>query len=151
MATSTVPIRDDIDALDAAVAAQAPGQASGYLIGFHIDLALLTGAMDVVTDFLVGHKFELIGKPQFVVEKVGVGATKTLQLVVDIGATPTTGGVTTVTTALTATLGGVIPAAAAITALNAGSATDVISIRAATVTAFTSGKGTLYLRVKPVA
>lgn len=151
MATSTGPIRDDIDALDAAVAAQAPGQASGYMIAIPIDLALLTGAMDVVTDMLIGHKFELIGKPQFVVTEVGVGDAKTLQLVVDIGATPTTGGITTVTTALTAALGGAILASAAFSALNTGSATDVISIRAATVTAFTSGKGVLYIRVKPVA
>lgn len=151
MATSTGPIRDDIDTLDAAVAAQAPGQASGYLLAIPIDLALLTGAMDVVTDLLVGHKFELIGKPQFVVTEVGVGVSATLELVIDIGATATTGGVTTVTTALTATLGGVIPAAAAFSALNAGSVTDVISVRAETVTAFTSGKGVLLIRIKPVA
>jgi len=156
MATSTGPIRDDIDALDvaaasavASLAVQAPAQASGYLIPFHIDLAA-QGDGDIVTDFLIGHKFELIGKPLFVVSEVLVGSTKTIDLVIDIGATPTTGGVTTVLSA-DATLGTVKAAAAAFSALNTGSAVAVISVRAANATAFTTGKGTLYIRVKPVA
>lgn len=143
MATSTGAIRDEIDRIDGEVN-------NGYLLALPIDLAAL-GNVDVMTDLLVGHKFALIGKPQFVVTEVGVGSSKTIQLVVDIGATPTTGGITTVTTALTATLGGVIPASAAFSALNTGSATDVISVRGASATAFTSGKGTLYIRIKPVA
>ena len=140
MAISTGAIRGEIDRIDA----------QGYLLSIPVDLAAL-GNVDIQTDLIVGHKFALIGKPQFVVTEVGVGSTKTITFVVDIGATATTGGTVVVTTALTATLGAVIPAAAAFSALNTGSATDTISIRGSSATAFTSGKGVILLRIQSVA
>lgn len=121
-----------------------------YILPIPIDLALVTGDMDIVTDWIIGHKFEIVGKPTFIVTEALVGSSKTVDLVLDKGATPMTGGSVTVASA-SAALGTCVPAAAALSAGNTGAATDVISVRSANTTAFTSGKGVLMLRIRSVA
>ena len=165
MADSTGPIRDEIDRVEALAggqnvtdseAAQAAAEdaadraeAVGYMLAIPIDLAA-QGNGDVVTDAPLGHAFQLTGKPFFVVTEALVGSTKTVDLVMDIGATAVTGGSVTVASA-NATKGTSVQAGAAFSALNTGLSTDVISVRVANATAFTTGKGVLYVRVKFVA
>jgi hypothetical protein len=148
MANSTGPIRDEIDRIDTSLTGGAA--AREYTLSIPIDLALVTTEGDVVTDLNLGHAFELVGKPSFLVTEALVGASKTVTLVVDVGATEATGGLVVVASA-SAAKGTVVQAAAAFSAGNTGTASSVISVRAETVTAFDSGKGVLMLRVRSVA
>lgn len=119
---------------------------SDFLLHIHIDLAA-AGNGTIVSALLPGIKAQLIDV-QFLVTEALVGSTKTVDLQLFIGATQVTGGVATVASA-SAALGTVV-AASAITALNAIAAAGSLTVKIANATAFTSGKGTLYVRVRPV-
>lgn len=115
------------------------------ILSFSIDADQIADG-DLLTDMTLGFAGRIIGF-QLSVQVAGTGASATTTLQAQIGATPTTGGVLTAALAGVGTLGIVI-AATAITGANEFSATDTISIVAASTTAFTAGQFTLHLIVE---
>ena len=145
MANSTGAIRDEIDRLDAEDAGSGE-----YILAFPVDLALVTAAADIVTDFIVGHKFEIVGKTTFVMTEIAVGAGGSVVLGLDLEGTEI-GGLVTITEANGARAA-CLQSAAAISPVVEGTATSKITLKAKTVTvAHTSGKGVFYVRIKNVA
>jgi len=115
------------------------------VLSFPIDLANITDG-DVVTTFTPGFAFELVGM-SFVTNTPVTTADKLSTLNVEIGTTDTTGGVVSLTSATATPLGAVI-AGTDFTALNVGTATDTISIKASSTTAFAEGSGTIQVTLK---
>jgi hypothetical protein len=108
---------------------------------------LSTAAIDLMTNFTVGHKFKLLALA-FVTTVAGTGTSASQVFNLEIGTTNVTGGVLTLLLADTDTIGK-ITAATAITALNVGSETDTISLEmAASGTVFTAGAGYFVLRIQ---
>lgn len=102
---------------------------------------------DLVTDFTPGFAGKIVGLA-FVAAVAATTADKTASIAAHIGATPTTGGVLSLTTVACNAIGKVT-AATAITALNAFADDDTISIVAAdTAVPFIEGSGTLVLTVE---
>lgn len=130
----------------AEVAGGAAVPVSDFLLPIHIDLAAL-GNGTLVSALLPGIKGQLMDV-QFLVTEALVGSTKTVDIQLWIGSTQVTGGVTTVASANAAV--GTVVAGSAITALNAIAAAGSLTVKIANATAFTSGKGTLYVRFRPV-
>lgn len=116
------------------------------MLAFPINLASITGAGDVVTDFRPGYA-GTIEDISFVVNAPVTTAAKLATLNVEIGTTDLTGGTVALTSALATPMGKVIPCAA-ITAGNVFTADSVISVEASAVTAFAEGSGTLYVRTR---
>lgn len=98
---------------------------------------------DIVTSFVPGFA-GTITKMQLVVTDPVTTAEKLATLNLEIGSTNVTGGVLSLTSANCTPLGATI-AATAITAANAFTATDLISVEAASVTAFVEGTGVLLI------
>lgn len=121
--------------------------ASYAMLAIPISLALITGAMDVVTTFTPGFA-GTIEKVQFIVTAVVTTADKLASLNLEIGTTNLTGGVVALTSANCATLGATV-AGSAITANNSFGASDTVSVEAASVTAFQEGAGILVVTLKP--
>ena len=118
-----------------------------YTLSIPINLASVTAAMDIVTDYTLG----FIGTIMAVDVVTNIPATtsgKSFNLVVDIGSTPTTGGIVAVTKAAVDTMGKVV-AGSAITGANTFIANSTISLRAETVTAFAEGSATALIHIKP--
>lgn len=101
---------------------------------------------DLMTDFPLGYKFKILAF-DFVTESAATTPAKQSTIHLEIGATPVTGGVISLTSA-SCTPKGVITAGTAVTALNTGAATDLISIVAATTSTFIQGSGTFYITVQ---
>lgn len=113
-----------------------------------IELAsMTTGAADLMTNYVLGYKFKVIGVSfNTTTVSTGSGASQVINL--EIGSTDVTGGVVTATLAGTDTLGE-LTAGTAITAANTGSATDTLSVEvAASGTVFTAGNGVLLIKIQ---
>lgn len=112
-------------------------------------LACGTGAVDLVTNYVPGFKFKVLGW-DFTTSLPGTGAGATLVFnmeigAVDIGSTPST---CTVNLAGTDTLGK-RTAGTTVTGANTGSASDTFTIEAAAGgTAFVTGSGEFHVRVQ---
>lgn len=98
---------------------------------------------DVLTNFTPGFRGRIIGFAAAVTNEVTTGSKGTT-LNMEIGTTNLTGGSLVLTSANLATLGAVV-ASTAITAANSFTATDTISIEAASTTAFAEGGAVLYV------
>jgi hypothetical protein len=106
-----------------------------------------TGAMDILTGFVPGFRFQLLGL-EFVTTIAGTGVSASQVFNLEIGTTNTTGGVLTLDLASQATVG-VVTSATAITAANVGAATDAISLeKAGSGTVFTAGAGYFVIKLK---
>jgi hypothetical protein len=101
---------------------------------------------DLVTTYTPGYKFKLLALDYIVGEPVTTAA-KLSTLNAEIGTTNVTGGTVALTSAACTPLGAVV-AGAAITAANTGSATDTISIEAASTTTFIEGDGSIVLTIQ---
>lgn len=117
-----------------------------YVLPIHVTLAQITGAGDVLTDYTVGHAFKIL-TVDAVVDKVVTTGSKAASLNVEIGSTNVTGGVVALTSANCTPLGAKV-AGSAVTAANTGTATDTISIEAASVTAFVEGEIILLIGIQ---
>jgi len=117
-----------------------------YVLPVPITLAAITGAGDVLTNYVVGHKFKVLGV-SFAVSTPVTTIDKLATLNLEIGSTNVTGGEVALTSANCATLGAVV-AGAAVTAANTGTAADTLSIEAASVTAFAEGAGMLLVTLQ---
>lgn len=111
------------------------------VMSFPITLANITGAGDVLTNWTPGFAGTITGV-SFAVTTAVTTAAKAVTLNLEIGTTNVTGGVVSLTSANCTPLGAVI-AGTAVTAANFFTATDTISIEAASVTAFAEGAGVL--------
>ena len=112
-------------------------------IGLHVNLADITAAGDVATDFIPG----FAGKVDKVFWVQGTPVTTAgdaANLVVDVEATEITGGLVTLTSAACTPLGKYI-AGSAITAGNVFDADEKLTVRAESVTAFAEGDGMVYI------
>lgn len=112
---------------------------------YKLELANIANG-DLVTNYTLGYAFRILSISA-VVDKIATTASKAATLNLEIGTTNLTGGVLSLTTANCGTLGSVI-AATAVTAANTGTATDTLSIEAASVTAFIEGSITLVIQVQ---
>ena len=142
--TDAAPQKVTKATIQPAAAPAAP--AAQYTIAIPIALVDVTGAGDVLTDYIPGHAFKLI-KASFAVGTPVTTASRLFDLVADIEATEVTGGLVAITSAAATPLGAVI-AGSAITALNIGTAAEKISLRAESVTAFAEGTGYALLTIE---
>ena len=112
---------------------------------FPIKLAKVTAA-DVVTEMrpCVEGVLEYV---QFIVTDPVTTASKAATLNLEIDTTNVTGGTVALTSANCGTLGAVV-AGAAITAANALTRESLLSVEAASVTAFVEGEGVLNVRIR---
>jgi len=110
-----------------------------YVLSVPVNLASITGAGDVLTNFVPGHKFKIL-KETFAVTVAVTTGSKAATLNSEIGTTNVTGSAVALTSANCTPLGALV-AGGAITAANTGSATDTFSVEAASVTAFAEGAG----------
>lgn len=115
-------------------------------LAFPVELASITTAQDVVTDFYPGVD-GYIESLTWVQNKVVTTGSKLASLNAEIGTTNLTGGVIALTSAACTPMGAVIQGTA-ITANNRLTKKDPISIEAASVTAFAEGNGTVYVRIR---
>jgi hypothetical protein len=131
-----------------AVQPSGANQAAGLgisIITIPITLAQITGAGDVLTNFTPGFAGKIL-RVAFAVSTVVTTAAKAVTLNLEIGTTNVTGGAVALTSANCTPLGAVV-AGSAITAANAFTASDTISVEAASVTAFSEGAGYLLITV----
>jgi len=98
---------------------------------------------DLMTDWTAGFLGEIVGL-MAITNKVASTASKTTAIHAEIGATATTGGVLTLTTAGCNAMGEVT-ASTAITAGSVFGAADTLSVLAASTTAFVEGEVTINL------
>lgn len=126
-------------------AATATGSGRERVMSFPINLAAIAGAGDVLTNFTPGFA-GTITKIDFAVTEAVSTAGRAATLNMEIGTTNLTGGAVALTSANCTPLGAVI-AGTAVTANNVFTATDTISIEAASVTAFAEGRGVLLVTV----
>ena len=118
-----------------------------YTLSFPVQLANVTTTQDIVTDYTLG----FIGTIMAVDVVANVPAStsgKSFDVVLDIGSTPTTGGVVGLTTVGLNAMGKVV-AGTAITGANTFIANSTLTVRAATVTAFSEGSATVLIHIKP--
>lgn len=111
-----------------------------------IDLALITGSADVLTDIVIPHKFKLLSLDARVVTPVTTGS-KAATLSLEIGASAVTGGAVALTSANCTPLGAAV-AGSAITAANTGAAAGTITLVSSSVTAFVEGSVAVYLTIQ---
>lgn len=117
-----------------------------YYWPIHLNLAGITGNVDVLTTFTPGHKFKIMAL-DFYATTIASTASKLATLNLEIGTTNLTGGAVALTTSSCGTLGAVT-AGSAVTAANTGSASDTVSLEASSVTAFVEGSGTLMIKIQ---
>lgn len=122
------------------------GQQYGYF-SFPVNLASITGAGDVVTGFTPGFKGFIVDW-QFVTTVPVTTGSKAATLNIEVGTTNLTGGTIALTSALCTPLGAVVAQGSAFSAGQAFSASDTISVEAASVTAFSEGAGVLMIRYR---
>ncbi len=119
------------------------GGGSIKILAFPIALAKIANG-DLLTNYTIGCAGRIVGF-EAVVTDPATTAAKLSTLNLEIGTTNVTGGSLALTSANMTPLGAVV-AASAITAANTFSATDTISIEAASTTAFVEGSIVLYIR-----
>lgn len=122
-----------------------PGYLDVMYLDHYVSLAGITDA-DVLTDWTPGFA-GVIEAIEFIVDVPVTTGSKTTAVHAEVGATATTGGVVTVTSAAATPLGAVI-AGTAITAANTFAATDTLSLVAASTTQHAEGSGTFRLTVR---
>lgn len=118
-----------------------------YTLSIPVDLASVTGTQDILTDYTLGFIGEIVAIDVVANIPASTGG-KSFNLVVDVGSTPTTGGLVALTTSALNAMGKVV-AGSAITAANTFIANSTISLRAETVTAFAEGSATILVHMKP--
>lgn len=101
---------------------------------------------DLLTDFIPGFAGKILAIDWWQEDPVTTAA-KLSNLTVDVEATPTTGGVLALTSALCTPLGKIINGSA-ITALNVFTAAEKITIKGDTTTAFVEGSGAVILTLQ---
>lgn len=116
-----------------------------YNLTFQFDLADIADG-DLVTDLLLNHKFKIIESYWVTTEPVTTAA-KASTLSLDIGTTAVTNSNIALTSANCTPAGVKVQNAGALAA-NTGSATDVITVKAASTTAFSEGKGVLVICIQ---
>lgn len=121
------------------------GVVEAVYFDFYVTLAGITDA-DVLTDWTPGFP-GVIEKIEFIVDVPVTTVSKTTAIHAEIGATTTTGGILTITSAAATPLGAVI-AGTAITAANVFTALSTISLVAASTTQHAEGAGTIRLTVR---
>lgn len=114
------------------------------VITIPIALAGITAAGDVAT-FTPGFAGR-VESVQFTIQTAVTTAAKAASLNLEIGSTNLTGGVVALTSA-NCTPAGATVAGTAVTAANVFTATDVLTVEAASVTAFVEGSGSLLVTV----
>ena len=117
-----------------------------FTLAIPITLAQITGAGDILTNFTPGFAGKILSVTA-AVTKVVTTAAKAASLNMEIGTTNLTGGVVALTSANCTPLGALV-AGTSITANNTFTATDTISIEAASVTAFAEGEIVLLITVQ---
>jgi len=131
-----------------AVADMAAGTGDDVVtLAFPIDLAAITADGDVVTSFKPG-VVGTIEHVQFAVSTPVTTAAKAATLNLEIGTTNLTGGSVALTSSNCGTLGAVVENGADPSADNVLAADSLLSVEAASVTAFAEGAGTLFVRVR---
>lgn len=115
-------------------------------IAIPVDLASITGSGDVLTNYTPGYKFKVLSV-SFAVSKPATTAAKAATLNLEIGTTNLTGGAIALTSANCTPLGALV-AGSSITAANTGTASDTLSIEAASVTAFAEGEGVVLIKLQ---
>lgn len=118
-----------------------------YTLSFPVDLASVTGTQDIVTDYTLGFIGTIMAVDVVANVPASTGA-KAFNVVLDIGSTPTTGGVVALTTAGLDAMGKVV-VGSAITGANTFTAINTLTVRAASVTAFAEGSATILIHIKP--
>ena len=116
------------------------------LISIPVDLAAITGNIDVVTNFRPGFEGN-IEDVAFIVDKPVTTAAKLATLTPWVNAAAMTGGVLALTSALATPKGKVIQGSVP-TAGNAIKSGDTLSLKATGVTAFVEGSGVVVIRVR---
>lgn len=117
-----------------------------HTIPFFINLASITGAGDVLTNWTPGYAGRIRSTAWYTMVPVTTGS-KAATLNLEINTTNVTGGEVALTSATCTPMGAVI-AGAAVTAANTFDENDTFSIEAATVTAFAEGNGVLLVTVE---
>ena len=115
------------------------------LLTIPVTLAGVTAA-DVLTNFTPGFAGRIIDW-KFAVTTAVTTAAKAATLNLEVGTTNVTGGTIALTSANCTPLGAVVAKGSAFTAGTSFSATDTISVEAATVTAFVEGEGVLIIKL----
>jgi len=115
------------------------------IVSLFVNLADLANH-DLLTAYTPGFAFKILAM-DFAVEKAATTAAKLATLTPYINATPTTGGVVSLTSANCTPQGNVV-AGTAVTAANVGTNADTISITGSAVTSFVEGSGWVLLRIK---
>ncbi len=116
-----------------------------YVLPLFVNLAELANG-DVLTEYVPGHRFKVL-KVDFRVEKAVTTAAKLASLNLEIETTNVTGGVVALTSD-NCTPKGAAVAGTAVTAANIGTATEKLSVEAASVTAFSEGTGWLLISIQ---
>ena len=116
-----------------------------YNMTWQFDLADIADG-DLVTDLILGHAFEVV-ESYFVVTEAVTTASKLTTISMDIGAVAITNGAHALTSANCTPAGVKVQNTGALT-VNTGSATDTLTIKAASTTAFSEGKGSLVIRIR---
>lgn len=111
-----------------------------------VTLSQISTTMDVATAITPGYRFQILAVDWCTSQEVTTGS-KAASLNVEIGTTNLTGGVLALTSANCADLGNAVYGTA-VTAGGTGTATDAISIEAASVTAFAEGAGYVIIRMR---
>lgn len=114
-------------------------------LAVHLTLAELADG-DIITTLTPGYKFKILAV-DFFVEKAVTTGSKASTLNLEIGTTNLTGGAVALTSA-NCTPKGAKVAGTAVTAGNTGSATDTISVEAASTTTFVEGSGWLVITIQ---
>lgn len=115
---------------------------------WHYDLVNLTTSDDL-TDYFLGYAFKILSI-DWVTTTPSTGVNHATQIAIDINATPTTGGIISLTSANTATKGSLV-LGSAITANNIGTATganSIITLRSVEANHFVDGDGTIIVRIQ---
>lgn len=120
------------------------GVRPSHLLALHINLVDITADGDVVTTFTPGFA-GTIESVNWIQGSPVTTADDAADLNLEIGTTDITGGVVSLTSATATPLGKVI-AGTAVTAANTFTATDTISVKASSVTAFAEGDGMLVIK-----
>lgn len=118
-------------------------------LNFHLDLASITTAADVITEIRPGIE-GYITYMEFVADKPVTTASKLLTLNAEIDTTNVTGGTVALTSAALTPKGAVV-AASRMTAANRLERESKLSIEASAVTAFAEGTGNLIIKIQPDA
>lgn len=107
-------------------------------MAFQLDLADIADG-DLVTDMTLGFKFKILDT-EFICTEPATTGSKATTLSLDIGTTAVTGSSLALTSANCTPAGAKVTSSTAMAA-NTGSATDTLTLKAASTTAFVEGKG----------